>query len=67
MASGRTATKINLSKKESKIVRVTVFQSLFALLDKDKDLEWDFRSVVQEVEKENVPSNYARIRKLKSR
>ena len=55
------------AKKESKIVRVTVLQSLFVLSDKHKDLEWDFHSVVQEVEKENVPSNYARIRKLKSR
>ena len=53
-------------KKESKIVRVNSVQALFELSKKFKDLKPDFSSIVQEVERENISSLNARIRKLTS-
>jgi hypothetical protein len=54
-------------KNESKIVRVNSVQALFELSKKFKDLKADFCSIIQEVERENISSLNARIRKLKSK
>jgi len=54
-------------KKGSKIVRVNSIQTLFDLSENYRYLKKDFRSVVQTVEKENVPSINARIGKLKTK
>lgn len=58
-------TNWSKDKKESKIVRVNSIQALFDLAKKYEDLDKNFRSIIQEVEKENVPSLNARIRQLK--
>ena len=52
--------------KESKIVRVNSIQGLFNLLTQHKELEQDFNLTLTEIEKENIPSINARIRKLKN-
>lgn len=51
--------------KESKIVRANSVQALFDLARNHKGLEKDFHSIVLQMEKENVASINARIRKLK--
>jgi hypothetical protein len=55
-----------IRKNESKIVRVNALQGLFDLLPQNKELEQDFNLSTSQIEKENVPSLQARIRKLKS-
>lgn len=53
-------------RKESKIVRANSIQGLFNLLPQHKQLEQDFNLTLIEIEKENIPSINARIRKLKN-
>ena len=57
--------KWTLDPKESKIVRVNALQSLYELSKQYETFKGDFYSVVSAVEKENVPSLTARIKKLK--
>lgn len=52
-------------KSESRIVRVNSLQALNDLIANDKDLKKDFESILQQVEKENIPSINARIRKFR--
>ena len=54
-----------LNPEESKIVRVNALQSLYELSKQNEIFKKDFSSIVSIVEKENVPSLNARIRKLK--
>ena len=54
-----------LNPKESKIVRANALQSLYELSKKNETFKKDFSSIVGIVEKENVPSLNARIKKLK--
>lgn len=58
-------TKWAKDKKNSRIVRVNSIQGLFELLSLNCDLVRDFKLTLIEVEKENVPSINARIRKIK--
>jgi hypothetical protein len=53
------------NKVESKIVRVNSLQALFNLLTLNKELEHHFSSTLSKIEKENIPSLNARIKKLK--
>lgn len=53
------------NKNESKIVRVNSLQELFDLLSLNKELEHDFSLILSQIEKENIPSLNARIKKLK--
>ena len=57
--------KWTLNPKESKIVRANALQSLYGLSKQNETFKKDFSSIVNIVEKENVPSLNARIRKLK--
>jgi hypothetical protein len=52
-------------KKESKIVRVDSLQGLFDLLIQSKELNKDLQFTLSKIEKENVPSLNARIRKIR--
>jgi hypothetical protein len=52
-------------KNESKIVRVNALQSLFNLVEQIPEYRNDFRTIVSQVQKENIPSINARIKKLK--
>lgn len=52
-------------KKESKIVRVNAVQSLSKLISLQPELMHDFNLTLSEIEKENVPSINARIRKIR--
>ncbi|MFC4873154.1 hypothetical protein [Negadavirga shengliensis] len=61
-----TLTNWVTDKKESKIVRVNALQGLYNILQSNKELTEDFRLILQEVERENIPSINARIRKLKN-
>jgi hypothetical protein len=58
-------TKWAKDKKNSRIVRVNSIQGLFELLNHDSNLIRDFKSFLNEVEKENIPSINARIRRIK--
>lgn len=51
-------------KKESRIVRVNSLQSLFEMQLQYAELRKDFLLTVQQVQRENIPSLNARIRKL---
>ena len=53
-------------KTNSRIVRVNSIQALFELMKQQKGLEKDFSLTLSELEKENIPSINARIRKLKN-
>lgn len=53
-------------KKESKIVRVNSLQGLHNILQNNKELTPDFNLILKEVERENIPSINARIRKLRN-
>ena len=52
-------------KNESRIVRVNSLQALFEVSTLNKELREDFSSRLSEIEKENIPSLNARIKKLK--
>ena len=52
-------------KKNSRILRVNSIQGLFELLSLNGDLIRDFKLTLTEVEKENIPSINARIRRIK--
>jgi hypothetical protein len=52
-------------KKNSKIVRVNALQALFDLAKKKISLMKDFNLTLSQLEKENIPSINARIRKLR--
>jgi len=54
-----------LDPKESKIVRTNSMQALFELSKDDLMAKEKFDSILSEVEKENIPSLLARIRKIK--
>ena len=54
-----------LNQKESKIVRANALQSLYQLSRQDETLKKEFSLIVGAVEKENIPSLNARIRKIK--
>jgi hypothetical protein len=54
------------NKKESKIVRVNSVQGLFNLLRTNQELKQDFNLTINRIEKENIPSINARIKKLKN-
>ena len=51
--------------KESKIVRVNSLQSLFDLRKNNSKFEVEFKEIIQKLEKENVSSINARIKKLR--
>ena len=52
-------------KEESKIVRVNSIQGLFNLLAEHRELQHDFDLTIGEIEKHNIPSINARLKKLK--
>jgi len=52
-------------KNNSKIVRVNSMQALFELNKQNKKFAKDFQKLISELEKENIPSIKARIKKLK--
>jgi len=54
-----------LDPKESKIVRVNSMQALFELSKQDLTAKEKLDNILNEVEKENVPSLLARIRKIR--
>jgi len=54
-----------LDHKESKIVRVNSIQALFELSKEDLMVKEKLDSILNEVEKENIPSLLARIRKIR--
>ena len=54
------------NKEESKIVRVNSIQGLFNLSNKNTALKNDLDATVTEIERENIPSINARIKKLKN-
>ena len=54
------------NKKESKIVRVNSMQGLFNLLQTNQELKQDFNLTINRIEKENIASINARIKKLKN-
>lgn len=58
-------TKWAKDKTNSRIVRVNSIQGLFEMLKHEKELEHDFNLTLSEIEKENIPSIMARIRKIK--
>ena len=61
----QTLTCWATDRNESRIVRVNSIQGLFNLLTQHKELEQDFNLTLTEIERENIPSINARIRKLK--
>lgn len=56
-----------LNSTESKIVRVNSLQALFELSKQDLEAKEKLNSILIEVEKENIPSLLARIRKIRSK
>jgi len=54
-----------LDPKESKIVRVNSIQALFDLSKQDYTTKGKLDNILNEVEKENIPSLLARIRKIR--
>lgn len=62
-----TLTKWAKDKTNSRIVRVNAIQGLSELLVQKSDLTEDFKMTLQELEKENIPSINARIRKIKNK
>lgn len=61
-----TLTNWARDKTNSRIVRVNSIQGLYEMLKNERELENDFNSTLSEIEKENIPSINARIKKLKS-
>jgi len=61
-----TLTKWATDRNESKIVRVNSIQGLFNLLQIIPELSQDFNLMISEIEKENIASLNARIRKIKN-
>ncbi len=61
-----TLTMWAKDKTNSRIVRVNAIQGLFELMKHENELEKDFVLTLSELEKENIPSINARIRKLKN-
>jgi hypothetical protein len=61
-----TLTKWAKDKTNSRIVRVNSIQGLFEMMKQKSELEKDFSLILIELEKENIPSVNARIRKLKN-
>ena len=59
-----TLTGAAKDKSESKIVRVNSLQALYDLTLNNKELKRDFELTIQRIERENIPSLNARIRKL---
>lgn len=59
-----TLSKWAKDKTNSRIVRVNSIQGLFEMLTQEKKRETDFSLTLSEIEKENIPSVNARIRKL---
>lgn len=55
-----------IDRTESKIVRVNSLQSLFNLSKKFNSLTGSLNQIIDKLEKENIPSINARIRKLKN-
>ncbi len=53
-----------VDKKESKIVRVNSFQSLFELAKINKEFENELNLLVSKIRSENIPSLNARLKKL---
>jgi hypothetical protein len=53
------------AENESRIVRVNALQALFDLSKQNQDFRHDFESILSTLEKENIPSLNARIRKLR--
>lgn len=58
-------TNWTTDKKESKIVRVNSLQGLYNISINHKELIQDFKLILRKVERENIPSINARLRKLK--
>ena len=56
-----------LDPKESKIVRANSMQALFELSKQDLETKEKLDNILNKVEKENVPSLIARIRKIRSK
>lgn len=54
-----------LDKDESKIVRVNSIQTLYEIVNKEKAFTKSFELFSDEIERQNIPSINARIRKLK--
>lgn len=61
-----TLTNWARDKSNSRIVRVNSIQGLFEMMQQKKELEKDFSLTLTEIEKENIPSINARIKKLKN-
>ncbi len=61
-----TLTEWAKDKSNSRIVRVNSIQGLFEIKKQKSELEKDFYLTLSELERENIPSIRARIRKLKS-
>lgn len=55
-----------LDKTNSRIVRVNSIQGLFEMMKQQSGLEKKFSSMLLEIEKENIPSVNARIKKLQN-
>lgn len=60
-----TLTKWAKDRDESKIVRVNSIQGLFNLLKQMPELLQDFNLTLTEIQKENIPSINARIKKIR--
>jgi len=58
-------TRWALNKDESKIVRVNSIQAMFEILRLDENCEEEFKRILFSLEKQNIPSINARIRKLR--
>lgn len=61
----KTLTSWAKDKTNSRIVRVNSIQALFELVNQRSGSEKDFRITLTELEKENIPSINARIRKIR--
>lgn len=55
-----------LNKNESRIVRVNAIQAMFELCKLQVELQADFRDMTSAVEKEQIPSINARLRKIRA-
>lgn len=54
-----------LDQKESRIVRVNSIEGMFHLLQGHRELEQDFKLLLSELERQDVPSLNARIKKIR--
>lgn len=62
----KTLTDWATDKKESRIVRVNSLQALYNIVRSNEKLIQDFNLTLKEVERENIASINARIRKLRN-